>query len=33
MVLHIVAWAVTVTMLNHAVTVSPAVKRTEEETG
>jgi hypothetical protein len=31
MVLHVVAWAVTVTMLNHAVTVSPTVKRTDEE--
>jgi hypothetical protein len=31
MVLHVVAWAVTVTMLDHAVTVSPTVNRTEEE--
>jgi hypothetical protein len=31
MVLHVIAWAVTVTMLDHAVTVSPAVKRAEEE--
>jgi hypothetical protein len=30
MVLHIIAWAVTVTMLDRAVTVSRMVKRTEE---